>query len=374
MHDTIVLGRILGIRVGINWSWLVIAALITWTLAAAVFPSTNPDLSNGVYVAMGIVAALLFFGCILLHELGHAVQARREKVEIEGVTLWMLGGVAKMTGRVPSAGAELRIAVAGPIVSLLLGLLFAGAAAGLPLPEPVDAVAAWLGYVNLVLLVFNLVPAFPLDGGRILLASLWLRSGDLVRATRQTVAVGRVAAFSMIALGGILLFTGNVAGGIWLAFIGWFLLQAAGTEAEQRTAEERLAGVRVRDLMSPHPVAVRPDMTLSEVVDRVVWKARYTTYPVVDGSVAVGLLPFATLAGVPRTTWEETHVSDCMLPLQRVLVLDPDAPVIDALPELTGSEVRRALVVEDGRLEGILSIADLLRALDVGGPQHTAGG
>lgn len=165
MGDTIVLGRVLGIRVGINWSWLLIAALLVWTLAGTVFPSTNAGLSTTAYVAMATVATLLFFTCIVLHELGHAVQAQRERVEIVGITLWMLGGVAKMAGPVQRAGTELRIALAGPAVSLVLGLAFAGAAAALSLPEPVDAVCAWLGYVNLVLLVFNLVPAFPLDGG-----------------------------------------------------------------------------------------------------------------------------------------------------------------------------------------------------------------
>ena len=346
--------------------------LIVWTLAGAVFPSTNPDLSTGAHVAMGVVAALLFFACILLHELGHAVQARREKVEIEGITLWMLGGVAKMTGRVPSAGAELRIAVAGPLVSLLLGLLFAGAAGGLPLAEPVDGVAAWLGYVNLALLVFNLVPAFPLDGGRILFALLWLRSGQLDRAIGQAVGVSRFAAYAMIGLGGVLLLTGGVTGGIWLAFIGWFLLQAASAEAGQRTAEARLGDLRVADLMSAHPITVRPGMTIAEVVDEVVWRARYTTYPVVDGSVPVGLLPFSTLASVPRSEWGETRVADCMLPLDRVPLLHRDMPVVDALPRVSGSEARRGLVVDDGRLEGILSITDLLRALEVGGPDRRA--
>jgi len=368
MGDSLVLGRILGIRIGINWSWLLIAALIVWTLANAVFPSTNPDLSTGTYVAMGIVAALLFFGSILLHELGHAVQAKREQVEIIGITLWMLGGVAKMAGRIPSAGAELRIAIAGPLVSLALGLAFAGAAAILPLPEPVDAVCAWLGYVNLVLLVFNLVPAFPLDGGRVLLASLWLLSGDLVRAAHQALTVSRIAAATMIALGVAMLLSGNVTGGIWLAFIGWFLLQAAAGEAGQRTAEARLSGVRVRDLMTGDPVVVHPGMTLSQVVDEVVWRARFTTYPVVSDGSPVGLLPFAALAAVPRSAWDRTRVAECMLPLERVVVLDPDLPVTDALAQVGGSEARRALVVDDGRLAGILSIADLTRALEVGGP------
>jgi Zn-dependent protease/predicted transcriptional regulator len=372
MGDTIVLGRILGIRIGINWSWLLIAALIVWTLSDVVFPSTNPDLATGTYLTMAVVASLLFFACILLHELGHAVQAKRERVEIVGITLWMLGGVAKMAGRIPGAGAELRIALAGPLVSLVLGLAFAGAAVALPLPEPVDAVCAWLGYVNLVLLLFNLLPAFPLDGGRVLLASLWLRSGDMARAARQAVIVSRIAAFALIALGVVLLLTGSITGGIWLGFIGWFLLQAATGEASQRTAEARLSGLRVRDLMTADPVSVQSEMTLSEVVDQIVWQARYTTYPVLAGDRPVGLLPFAALAAVPRSAWERARVADCMLPLERVAVLDTELPVVDALAEVRGSEARRALVLENGRLAGILSIADLSRALEVGGPHRVA--
>jgi Zn-dependent protease/predicted transcriptional regulator len=368
MGDTIVLGRVYGIRIGINWSWLVIAALLVWSLAGSVFPETNPGLSDGTYVAMAIVAAVAFFVCLLLHELGHAVQARRERVAIEGITLWMLGGVAKLTGSVPNAGAELRIAVAGPAVSLVLGLAFTGIAAGLSLPESVDAVAAWLGYVNLLLLGFNLLPAFPLDGGRLLFGGIWLATGNLVRATRAAVAVSRAAALAMIVLGVLLVFGGGATAGIWLAFIGWFLLQAAGAEAERRTTEERLRGVRVRDLMTANPVSVPADLSLSEFVDEVVWRARVTTYPVVENGAPVGLLPFSAVAEVPRPRWDETSVADCMLPLEKVPVLAPETPVVDALAEISGSDVRRALVVANGRLAGILSITDLTRALEVGGP------
>jgi Zn-dependent protease len=368
MGDTIVLGRILGIRIGLNWSWLVIAALLVWSLAGSVFPDTNPGLSDGTYVAMAVAAALLFFACLLLHELGHAVQARRDRVAIEGITLWMLGGVAKLTGKVPSAGAELRIALAGPLVSLVLGLGFVGIAAGLALPEEIDGVAAWLGYVNLLLLGFNLIPAFPLDGGRVLLGGVWALTHDLERASRIAVSVSRGAAFLMIGGGVLLALTGGVTGGIWLVFIGWFLLQAAGAEAEQRVTEERLRGLRVRDLMTADPVSVPADMTLSDFVDDVVWRARVTTYPVVADGAPIGLLPFAAVAEVPRARWEETSVEECMIPLDEIPVLAPDLHVALALAELAGSRLRRALVVEDGKLEGILSITDLVRAIELGRP------
>jgi Zn-dependent protease len=371
MGDTIVLGRILGIRIGLNWSWLVIAGLLVWSLAGSVFPDTNPGLSDGTYVAMAIVAAVLFFACLLLHELGHAVQARRDHVSIEGITLWMLGGVAKLTGRVPSAGAELRIALAGPLVSLALGLGFAGLALAFALPEAIDGVAAWLGYVNLLLLGFNLIPAFPLDGGRVLFGSVWALTHDLARASRVAVVVSRGAALLMIGGGVLLALTGGITGGIWLAFIGWFLLQAAGAEAEQRVTEERLRGLRVRDLMTADPVSVPAGLSLADFVDQVVWKARVTTYPVVeDGGRPVGLLPFAAVAEVPRQNWGQMTVEQCMVPLAEVPVFAPELPVAYALAELVGSRLRRGLVVENGKLEGILSIVDLMRAIELGRPRR----
>src|SRR5215204_2875785 len=173
MNPTFQLGRIAGIRISANWSWLIVFALITWSLAVAVFPSQNPGFSDGEYVVMAVAAALLFFASLLLHELGHALQARREGVEIEGITLWLFGGVAKFRGMFPSAGAEFRIAIAGPLVSLALGTIFVLLAWKASLPEVADGVAAWLGYINLTLLVFNLLPALPLDGGRVLRSALW---------------------------------------------------------------------------------------------------------------------------------------------------------------------------------------------------------
>jgi Zn-dependent protease len=244
MGDTVVLGRILGIRIGVNWTWLVIAGLLLWSLAETVFPTTNPDLADRTYFAMALIATVLFFACLLLHELGHALVARRNGVSVDGITLWMLGGVAKLSGTVPNAGAELRIALAGPAVSLVLGVGFVGLAVALALPDAVDGVAAWLGYVNLLLLAFNLIPAYPLDGGRVLFGVLWALTHDIARATRLAVVVSRVAALLMIGVGIFLAAKGDAVGGIWLAFIGWFLYQAAAAEARQRLAEEELGRPR----------------------------------------------------------------------------------------------------------------------------------
>lgn len=233
MNESLRLGRIAGIPIGVNWTWAIIFAVFAWTLAEGVFPSSNPGLGRGTYVAMAVVAELLFFASLLLHELGHAVVARREGMTVDGITLWLLGGVARFRGMFPSPGAEFRIAIAGPVVTAVLAALFVGLAAVTRLGPEFDGVTAWLGYINLLLLGFNLLPALPLDGGRVLRAALW-RKRDFVWATYVAARVGRAFGFAMIA-GGIALFVASgQIGNLWLALVGWFLLGAARAEAGSR--------------------------------------------------------------------------------------------------------------------------------------------
>jgi Zn-dependent protease len=364
------LGRIAGIRIGVHWSWLIVFALIVWSLAAAVFPSQNPGFSDGEYVAMAVAAALLFFASLLLHELGHALQARRDGVEIEGINLWLFGGVAQFKGGFPSAGAEFRIAIAGPLVSFALGILFTLVAVFAGLPNAVDGVVAWLGYINLILLVFNLLPALPLDGGRVLRSALWHFRGDLRWATWVAAGVGRGFGFLFIGLGILMLIVEGAFSGAWLAFIGWFLLQAATAEARYVATKEALAGLRVRDLMVREPVTVDADLSLGRFMDDVAWSRRYTTYPVLENGRPVGLLAFRSVAAVPRDEWNTHRVRDAMIPCEEVPVLDEDELAIDALAELSTGGVNRGLVVDDGRLAGFLSITDLARALEVGRPSR----
>jgi Zn-dependent protease/CBS domain-containing protein len=364
LSGNISLGRIGGVEVRINWSWLVIFALIVWTLADGVFPSTNPGLSGNTHLAMAIVAALLFVVSILLHELGHAWEARREGLEVDGITLWLFGGVSQFKGGFPSAGAEFRIAIAGPLVSLVLGVAFVLIAiAGVP--SAVDGVAAWLGYINLALLVFNLIPALPLDGGRVLRAALWQSKGDLAWATRVGTDIGRVFGYLFIGLGlAMFIFQGSFSGA-WLAFIGWFLLQAATAEARYIATEAALHGLRVRDLMVRDPVTVDGDLTVGQFMDEVARSRRFTTYPVVDGGRPIGLLAFGSVAALPRSEWDSRRVREAMLPLDRVPQLTEDETAIDALTALSSPTSNRGLVVENGHLAGLLSITDLTRALEL---------
>ena len=365
MNDSFTLGRIAGIRVGVNWSWIVVFALIVWTLSQSIFPRMNEGLSDATYLGMAIAAALLFFVSLLMHEYGHALVARREGMEIEGITLWLFGGVARFKGMFPSAGAEFRIAIAGPVVSLVLGCLFVLFAWLARAPEAVDAVAAWLGYINLTLLVFNLLPALPLDGGRVLRSVLWAARNDFAWATRIAAWVGRAFGYLFIAVGlGFLFFQGAFSGA-WLAFIGWFLLQAAGAEDRYLLARQALAGLRVLNLMVRDPVTAKPDMTLGAFMDELVSQRRYTTYPVVEDGRAVGLLPFRCVAEVPRREWDTRLVRDCMIPRDRVPVVGETDDLIDAAAELASSDVNRALVLDGDRLVGLLSVTDVARALQI---------
>jgi Zn-dependent protease len=363
VHATFSLGRIAGVEIGVNWSWAIVFALIVWSLASAVFPSQNPGHANGTYIAMAFVAALLFFASLLLHELGHALRARREGVEIEGITLWLFGGVARLKGELPSAGAEFRIAIAGPLVTLVIGAVFVALAALANLPPAADGVAAWLGYINLFLLAFNMIPALPLDGGRVLRAALWAGKRDFHWATVIAADIGRGFGFLMIA-GGLLLFiVQGTFSGAWLAFLGWFLLGAAGAEARFLAVREALAGVKVAQLMIPDPVTADPDQTLGEFMDGVAGVARYTAYPVVSRGEVLGVLPLHSILETPRSQWDERHVRECMLGREEVPVLHPDDDVLQGFAELAAGDLHRALVLDDGRLAGFISITDIARLL-----------
>jgi Zn-dependent protease len=364
LQTSIRFGRIAGIEVGANWSWLIVVVLIAWVLAAGVFPESNPGLSDGAYVAMAAVAAVLFFSSLLLHELGHAIQAKREGMEIDTITLWIFGGVARFKGMFPSAGAELRIALAGPVVSLVLGVAFLGLASVLSLPAAVDGVVFWLGYINLILLAFNMLPALPLDGGRVLQAGLWARKRDFGAATRTAAGLGRLFGQALIAWGLLVAILGGAIGGLWLAFIGWFLLMAADAEASMAEARDVFEDIRVRDVMASDPVTTHPDLTLREFMDDVFLMHRHTSYPVTDDGHTLGLISFRRVAAIPREEWERRHVRDCMFPLADTLVVSEDAEVNEILAELTSEEPRRALVCDGGRLLGLVSITDTARVLE----------
>lgn len=364
MTSTIKLGRIAGVEVGINWSWLLIFGLLVWSLADGVFPATNPGLDDPTYWAMGAIAVALFFVALLLHELGHARQAIREGMEIDGITLWIFGGVARFKGAFPSAGTEFRVAAAGPVVTLVIGAAVLLFALLVPLPSAVDGVCFWLGYVNLVVLVFNLVPALPLDGGRILHAYLWARRGDAVAATRTGTAIGRGFGQALIALGIVALLFGGGVGGLWFVLIGWFLMAASQAERMHAETHRALTGVVVGDVMARNPVIARPDMTLNQFMDECFFPSHHVAYPVLDGELPVGLVSFRAALARPRDQWHELRVADAMVGLSDVERFGVDTPLEDAMDRFALGGTNRALVLRNGRLVGMVSLTDVVRVAE----------
>jgi PDZ domain-containing secreted protein/Zn-dependent protease/CBS domain-containing protein len=368
MESTFTIARIRGIPIGVNWSWLFVFALVVWSLTTRLFPHTYPGLGRTAYIVMGLIAAVLFFGSVLLHELGHAFQALREKMRIEGITLWLLGGVAKFSGMFPSPGAEFRIAIAGPAVSVALAALFALIAlAGntVDLPDVVVGISDYLARINAILFAFNLIPALPMDGGRVLRSWLWRRVGDFQAATALASRAGTAFGVLLIAIGLYDFFTGiGGAEGLWFVFLGWFLIQAAQGEAQAAVLQETLRGLRVGDVMTPNPITVGPRMTIDQFLETVVHGRGHTTYPVVDETGVRGLVSLRHAGSVPVDQRTSRTVAQEMLPVQQVTVVRPQQRVEEVF-DAFGQSSRRAVVVDDGRVVGILSPADVVRAIEL---------
>lgn len=367
MNENLRLGQIAGIRIGINWSVLAIFFLIAFGLAAGRFPLQFPGHTAQAYVIAGLAAAVLFMASLLAHEVSHAVVARSSGVEVEGITLWLFGGVARLSGEAPDAGAELRIAGVGPLVSVAAGgafFLLAVGSATLGLPGLVVAVFQWLALINVVLAVFNLVPAAPLDGGRILRAYLWHRRGDRVGAAITAARAGRVFGFLLVGLGLLELVAGAGLGGLWLVLIGWFLVNAASAEEQYAKVQGTLGDVRVREVMSPDPVSAPGSLRVDEFVDRFVFHHRFSAFPLVDdGGRPLGLVTLNRVKQVPWDRRTTTLVADIACPADEVPLADPDEPLADLLIRMAGCEDGRALVVDGGRVVGIVSPTDVARRL-----------
>ncbi|HYO00251.1 MAG TPA: site-2 protease family protein [Actinomycetota bacterium] len=355
--------RVRGIRIGAHWSWLVVFSLVSWSLGRDVFPLTYPGLSSNTYLVMAVVSALAFFICILLHELGHAFRALKEGMKISDITLWLFGGVARFEGRFPSAGAEFRIAAAGPLVSILLVGLFGlatwiGSRTGLPLE--IGGVLDYLARINLAVVIFNLVPALPLDGGRILRSWLWGRKKDFTSATITASRVARLFAFFLMGLGLVWFLLDAPVTGIWSIVMGWFLLQAAEAEKNYALVSRAFQDLNVRGLMTRDPVMFRSDTTLDELLNLAQAKP-HSVYPVVDDGVLNGMVSLRTASGTPADRRGQTRIADIMT---APLVLDGSSPVVEVLDQLR-TPPGRAAVMEGGRVAGILSISDVARALQL---------
>ena len=357
-----------GIPIEINYSWFLIVALVAWSLASHYFPGQVPGLSPTTYWGLGIVSALALFASVLLHELGHSVVAQRNGIAIRGITLHVFGGVAKLAREADSPGVEFRVAAAGPAVSFALAL---GCHLLLRVPgwpEPAAALLGYLRFVNFVVAIFNLVPGFPLDGGRILRALLWWWRGDLQQATRVTGAIGGGFAYALMLLGVVSFALGNPVQGIYFLFIGIFLKQAADASVEQVAWRQALQGITVGDVMTREVVTVDPDLTLARLADDLFWHHRFTSFPVVEGGQVIGIVALKHLRDYPRERWGEVRVREAMLRFGPEVQAGPREAVLDAFTRLLQNPVGRIAVVETGeRLVGYLSVKDMLHILALRG-------
>jgi Zn-dependent protease len=353
-----------GIPVRLDPSWFLIALLLTWSLAVGVFPARQPGQAEVLYWGMGVVGALGLFGSIIAHEFSHAVVARRHAIPMKGIILFVFGGIAEMGGEPPKPRAELAMAAAGPIASFGIGAVALGLAAlGGGWWPPVVTLLGYLGAVNLVLAAFNLLPAFPLDGGRIFRGALWHRTGDLRRATRIASRLGVAFSVLFMAIGAVRFVTGDPLGGVWMVMIAVFLREAAIAAYQQVVVRRALDGEPVRRFMTVGPITVRPELTLSEFLNSYVYRYHHKLFPVQDNGRLVGAISPAQLRGVPREQWPQRTVGSVVVPWTPASVVTPSTTALEALSRMRQTGYSRLLVVEDGRLAGILSVRDLLSFL-----------
>jgi Zn-dependent protease len=367
MKKSFKLVTLFNIPVEINYTWFIILGLVIFTLARGYFPITNPELDASVHWIMAIFAALLLFASLLAHELSHSVVAMRNNLSIRGITLFIFGGVAHMEEEPPSPSVEFKMAIAGPAMSVFLALCFLGltqAFYNLGMPKALISITNYLFILNLIVAIFNLIPGFPLDGGRVLRAALWNYYKDIKKATAIASAFGKGFAFFLIAVGLLNLFTGSLIAGIWFIFIGLFLQEAAEISYRQVVMKKTLSGIKVENIMTKNVVTVPANITLDKLVDEYFFKLRFTSFPVVEDDTLLGLISLHRVKDVPKEKWPETTARDKMIPLAKDLVINKKTDAMDALTKMARTGSGRLLVIEDSKLIGILSQRDIMRLFE----------
>ena len=369
------LGRIAGISVGLHYSWFIIALLITLSLADH-FHSVTPEWSDAVVWLAAVVTGLLFFAALLLHELAHSVVAKSRGLRVRAITLFALGGVSQIESEASDAKSEFWIAIVGPRTSALIGLVFlfiariSGWLPGAEPSTPVIAVLLWLGYINIGLAAFNMVPGFPLDGGRVLRAVIWWITRNTDRSTRLAAQVGQAVAFIFIVLGLFRFFVGANFGGLWLAFIGWFLLDASRSSYIQVELMAGLRGRRVADVMERDCPTVEGYLSLQDFIDEYLLRSGRRCFIVMQNNSLAGLITPNEVKKIPRDQWSQTSVQSVMRPLRELRIVAPDTPAVQALEMMSRDDINQLPVVSDGRLQGIFSRGQVLRFLQTHAELH----
>jgi Zn-dependent protease len=360
------LGSIFDFEIRVDLSWFIIFFLVLWTLSFNLFPANYPGLSGGTYFAMGATGTILFFVSLLIHELSHSFIARMKGIPVEGITLFAFGGVSRTRLDAENPGDEFQIAGVGPLMSVVLSVLFASLwwiGVNLGWSVAVTGVVAYLSFINLLLAGFNLLPGFPLDGGRLFRSIVWKVTDNLKRATRIASAGGRLLGFGLIAFGIWQLFGPNLIGGLWLILIGWFLNNSAETSYQDLLIRTSLEGVPARELMTTEPETVPSDLKLQDLVDEYFLKGRHQAYPVLEENRPVGIITLNQVKQTPREDWATRTVKETMMPIGEGIAVNPDEKMTEVLEKIEESGMRRMLVTQEGALAGIISASDVARWL-----------
>jgi Zn-dependent protease/CBS domain-containing protein len=385
MRNGFRIARIFGINIGVDWSWLLIFVLVAWNLST-VFASTHSDWGGWLSWGLALIAAILFFVSVLVHELAHSLVAKARGMPVRSIKLFLFGGVSNIEREPPSPGAEFLMALVGPLTSIVLGVLLV-LAGGFSAPvgeamsdpeqvlaqlNPLTTLLMWLGSINIFLGFFNLVPGFPLDGGRILRSIFWAVSDDLRRATRWAAWIGQGIAWLMIGAGIAMLFGvqipllgGGVSGGLWLAFIGWFLHSSAVMSYRQVVIQDILEDVPVARMMRSKPPTVSPTMTVDALVHDGVMGTDHHAFPVVDEGQLIGLVTLEDVRSIPRTSWDDTTVREIMTDADQLVSVTPEEDAAEALNQLQARDVRQLPVMRNGSLAGLLRRRDLVKWLQL---------
>jgi len=371
MTGSIRIFRIAGIDIYINFSWIIILVFLTFSLATGWFATLYPGWQPATYWLVSFIAALLLFVSVLLHELAHSFVARARGLPVKSIVLFIFGGVSNIEREPGSAGVEFQMAFVGPLTSLVIGvvcylllLLLRGS------NSPVAAILGYLAVTNILLGIFNLIPGFPLDGGRVLRSIVWRISGNLRTATRVATVVGQIIAYLFILIGIIFFFSGDILDGIWLGFIGWFLLSSAQSAGTQTMLQTSFQGVTVSQIMNASPMTVPANISLQQLIHEYFIPQGLRSALVMQGDQLAGLVTLSDIRHVPQEQWTQTPVGFVMIPLDKLHTVSPDQQLNDVLPLITSRDVNQLPVVQNGQLVGILSRDSIMRFLEVRRDQH----
>ncbi len=367
-RSAIPLGRVLGIPIAVDYSWFLIFGFLTWSLATSYYPAEFKSWPTTEYWIVGVVTAILMFVSVLLHELGHSVIALHYKIPVRSITLFIFGGVAQIGAEPPSALAEFWIAIAGPVTSFILALFFALLQPLVGAFEPVLALAKYLAYINGTLALFNLIPGFPLDGGRVFRAIIWGATNSFHRATTIAATVGRIIDYLFIGFGVWQIFSGNLFNGLWIAFIGWFLESAANAQLSQLRFHDLLVGHTIAQAMTRNYAILPGDISLQKLADEHILGAGRRFFVIEDAGKPLGILTLANLNEIPRQNWPATTAAQAMTPVDKIHLLKSDTGLSEAIEEMDLNGITQLPVLTNGEVQGVLSresVANFLRTLQV---------